>query len=51
NPRYISPNVVRAAVRSQKATKYASRVADTQDREARVRANPLPSDPLKDVFE
>ncbi|KAJ1670220.1 Karyopherin transporter [Coemansia sp. RSA 25] len=51
NPRYISPNVVRAAVRSQKATKYASRVADTQDREARARANPLPSDPLQDVFE
>ncbi|KAJ1825243.1 Ribosome biogenesis protein brx1 [Coemansia sp. RSA 2671] len=51
NPRYISPNVVRAAVRSQKATKYASRVADTQDREARARANPMPTDPLRDVFE
>lgn len=51
NPRYISPNVVRAAIRNQKAAKRASRVHDSQDRENRARENPLPVDPLKDVFD
>ncbi|KAI8321970.1 Brix-domain-containing protein [Martensiomyces pterosporus] len=50
NPKYISPNAVRAAIRSTKASKYASRVAEVQEREAKIRNNPLPSDPLKDVF-
>ncbi|KAJ2849082.1 Ribosome biogenesis protein brx1 [Coemansia brasiliensis] len=51
NPRYISPNSVRAAIKAQKSTKYANRVADTQDREIRAEANPMPADPFKDVFE
>ncbi|KAJ1835549.1 Ribosome biogenesis protein brx1 [Coemansia sp. RSA 2706] len=51
NPRYISPNTVRAAVKSQRSAKYANRVADSQDRQHRTEANPLPTDPLKDVFE
>ncbi|KAJ1959603.1 Ribosome biogenesis protein brx1 [Dipsacomyces acuminosporus] len=50
NPRYISPNAVRAAVKNEKAAKYAVRVADAQNREARAKGNPLPTDPLKDVF-
>ncbi|KAJ2160133.1 Ribosome biogenesis protein brx1 [Coemansia sp. RSA 552] len=51
NPRYISPNAVRMAMRAKKSAKYSDRVADTQDREARESANPLPTDPLKDVFD
>ncbi|KAJ2348954.1 Ribosome biogenesis protein brx1 [Coemansia erecta] len=51
NPRYVSPNSVRAAIKTQKSAKYANRVADAQEREGRAEANPLPTDPLKDVFE
>ncbi|PIA18997.1 Brix-domain-containing protein [Coemansia reversa NRRL 1564] len=51
NPRYISPNAVRAAVRAQGSAKYVRRVAEAQEREARVQAEPLPVDPLKDVFD
>ncbi|KAI7819116.1 Brix domain-containing protein, partial [Kickxella alabastrina] len=50
NPKYISPNVMRASVRNQQAAKHAARVAGNQEREARVKANPMPVDPLKDVF-
>ncbi|KAJ1800360.1 Ribosome biogenesis protein brx1 [Coemansia sp. RSA 2399] len=51
NPKFISPNAIRAAVRSRHSAKYADRTAKTVEREARKQANPLPSDPLKDVFE
>ncbi|KAJ2708871.1 Ribosome biogenesis protein brx1, partial [Coemansia spiralis] len=51
NPRYVSPNAVRAAVRAQQSAKYANRVADIADRKANQEANPLPVDPLKDVFD
>ncbi|KAJ2784096.1 Ribosome biogenesis protein brx1 [Coemansia javaensis] len=51
NPRYISPNAVRAAIRTQRSAKYASRTAAAAERDARVQANPLPVDPLKDVFD
>ncbi|KAJ1731878.1 Ribosome biogenesis protein brx1 [Coemansia biformis] len=51
NPRYVSPNAVRAAIRAQKSAKYANRVADIAEHEANVQANPLPVDPLKDVFD
>ncbi|KAI9505761.1 Brix domain-containing protein [Coemansia spiralis] len=51
NPRYVSPNVMRAAVRSQQAAKYAVRTAKAAERDSRNKANPLPTDPLKDVFE
>ncbi|KAJ1932709.1 Ribosome biogenesis protein brx1, partial [Linderina pennispora] len=50
NPRYISPTAVRSAVRNQKATKYDAHLAAKQEREARLKENPLPVDPLKDVF-
>ncbi|KAJ2758050.1 Ribosome biogenesis protein brx1 [Coemansia sp. BCRC 34490] len=51
NPKFISPNAVRAAIRSRHSAKYAERASRVVGREAREQANPLPQDPLKDVFE
>ncbi|KAJ1819790.1 Ribosome biogenesis protein brx1 [Coemansia sp. RSA 2599] len=51
NPKFISPNVIRANVLRQKAAKHAERLNNNAERENRDKENPLPVDPLKDVFE
>ncbi|KAJ1871290.1 Ribosome biogenesis protein brx1 [Coemansia sp. RSA 486] len=51
NPKFISPNAIRANMLRQKAAKHAGRMNSTAERENRDTENPLPVDPLKDVFD
>ncbi|KAJ2722605.1 Ribosome biogenesis protein brx1 [Coemansia sp. Benny D115] len=50
NPRYISPNVVRANLRTQRAVKNINRETSKKERVVRSEENALPADPLKNVF-
>ncbi len=50
NPRYISPNVVRAQALTAKHGRYAGRVIDKKTRERYEAENTQPEDPFKDVF-
>ncbi|KAG0264122.1 Ribosome biogenesis protein brx1 [Actinomortierella ambigua] len=52
NPEFISPNVVRANLRRDKATKYKARMEALDQRDVKMKKSVLPEDPLseKNVF-
>ncbi|KAF9975927.1 Ribosome biogenesis protein brx1 [Actinomortierella ambigua] len=52
NPEFISPNVVRANLRRDKATKYKARMEALEQRDVKMRKAEMPEDPLseKNVF-
>ncbi|KAF9154433.1 Ribosome biogenesis protein brx1 [Actinomortierella ambigua] len=52
NPEFISPNVVRANLRRDKATKYKARMEALDQRDVKMKKSQLPEDPLseKNVF-
>lgn len=50
NPKYVSPNKLRAELKLQRSMKYKNRVAQEGDRQARAEANPMPQDELEGVF-
>jgi ribosome biogenesis protein BRX1 len=50
NPRYVSPNAVRSAMKRSAQGKYISKVRNRQHRKEHVAAHPLPRSELDDVF-
>jgi ribosome biogenesis protein BRX1 len=50
NPSYVSPNVVRAALKRKKAGKYTTKVAARERRRGHRQQNKLPKGALADVF-
>lgn len=46
----VSPNILRAAIKRQKAGKYARKVAGRQDQREHRLENPMPRSELADVF-
>lgn len=50
NPTYVSPNALRAALKSKHGSKYATKVKGKDKRKAHKAANVVPKNPLADVF-
>ncbi len=50
NTTYVSPNVIRAALKRQKAGKYNTKVTSRARRREHVAKNPLPKDEFADTF-
>lgn len=50
NPAYVSPNLIRSALRRRSELKYAAKVESRRLRKSHVAKNPLPPPPLGDVF-
>ncbi|KAJ2779700.1 Ribosome biogenesis protein brx1 [Coemansia interrupta] len=50
NPNFVSPNVIRANLRKSRAVKHVDRINSAKAKEVRTAENPLPTDPLNDVF-
>lgn len=50
NPTYVSPNALRAAMKSKHGSKYATKVTGKEKRKKHKAANVVPKNPLADVF-